>query len=229
MIFILKNTAKFKDLVFHFLIYSILAVIVIETVPPSGIKLDVFTYPSNISFLLCPAFLFYINRRSRTISHIFCMTRLNSNYRMFILRQKYLLIETILFGLPFLFLFILFHNVYQGSRHFSYYMLVFIQFILVFLQIGMISTCIHLLTRNEVLGPMLIMGLIVYDYFAVLGHFFFYFSFFLDPLLSVIDNTNNTILNIHTVGITIVRCIFIFILGVVLFNEKFTYKTSDIL
>ena len=115
---IFKRLYKTGGMVILSVVYAIFTVIILLTQPPNGVKLDVFLYTSNISFLLGPGYLLYIGSHNRITTNLYCTIRLKSRFLAYLERIKYLSVETVIFFLPFaLFFFCIQYYLWLSSTH----------------------------------------------------------------------------------------------------------------
>lgn len=208
--------------ILHILVVNILyGVLVFLTKPVTEYRIDVLFYPVYICFLLFPFIILYFGKQNQYITNPYCIIRFKSRLNAYLSRVRNLIIESMLFSLFFGIMIVVLNIILNGGILFYSQVMVFFTSHFTFIQIGLISCILKLRIPPcyNYTSSIIMFLIIVFDYFLSLGYFSIFFEFLSYPMMKVLMALE-IVECIHSGLLLFIRCIVLFLVGLIIFNFK---------
>lgn len=213
------NILKRTDIQYVLVTNISYSIFVFITKPITDYSVEVLFYPIYICLLLFPLYIFFIRNHNGYVTNTYCIIRLNSLLKAYLLRIQYLIIETTAFSFVFAFMIAILNMFLKGDISIYSLVMVFFSSFLVFIQIGLTCCIIDLKFLNRNISLLFLFVIIVFDYFLSLCYFPIFFEFLSYPMMKVLLQPDIAE-NLKTILILLIRCLVLFAFGHMLFCVK---------
>ena len=216
----LNNIIKINE--FAFLLIAYLVYIALTAITASDINdylYESLTYFIFVHTILMPLYLFFVGRHDTYVNLLYCHIRFKSPRTVFFVRIIYLLVETAMFTVPYIFMTFIFAIVSRTNISFLALILCGINIFLNFLMVGIVACTISVKFRKDYLGAITAYLILCMDFMLVLGLLTWDFSFYYVPMLEVFTFTENVKILVST-AISVVKAVMVFGCAYMLFMFK---------
>ncbi len=214
-----KFLLKPSELIAAIIIYAVYLTAILLTTRSLKAQslLESITYITYIHFILISAFLYYLSRHESYVLAPYCKIRFKSNAHAYVIRVKYLFIESAVFALPLILIITVFDNMsgsVLGAEEIAFNA---VNIFFGLIQIGILIAIIRFKTDHIIPGylpTIFVFLLLSFDCLAALGFFRFDFSILYKPMLYVFM-TEEPLYMVNSI-LMLLKAAFLFVIGLYL-------------